>query len=714
MMIHEDKQRRLFLIQTAAVTYALGIDDGDRLRHLYWGSRIDRSEDLPVLPGSQPGRISTENMQACPLEYRTLEGFEYGEPALHARFADHVAGVQLVYREHWLQREDKRQILTIRLADRFYPLTVDLEYVIYEGLDLISRRSVIKNEGADPIRLEIIRSASLYVPRGRTYRLTHLSGNWGREFQKERLVLTHSKVDIENRRGTSGGPQAVPFFALDSDAAATETTGEIWYGVLHWSGNFRIAVEMDPSDQVTVSCGIGEFDAAWQLQPGTSFTTPQVTIGYTGGGFEQMSEALYAFQYDYLAPRAKATQVRPIIYNSWYPYEFDINEEKLLGLAEKAAAIGVELFVIDDGWFRGRTSDKAGLGDWFVCTERFPRGLEVIADRCHSLGLQFGIWVEPEMVNPDSDLYRAHPDWVIHYPTRARSLQRNQMVLNFARDDVRDFAIDFLDRLITDYRLDYLKWDMNRYMTEPGWPDAAPEDQASLTIRYIQNLYAVWEHLNQKHPHVLYENCAHGGARADFGMVAYADRINRSDNADPVDVMKLHEGFTTLFLPKTAGGAGNIATSPNSINGRVTPLRFRAHLGMMGSMSIGINLLLSSPEELAELKSYLSAFKALRPDLQNGWVYRLVSAYEHPYAIFQYVNRSRTATTVFAFGHGLNFRQQLPRIRLRGLLPEKLYRSPDGNLISGQGLMNLGLAIRLRGDYDSCVLTYRMENRRES
>lgn len=697
--------RKLFLIQTPHATYALAVDGRQRLRHVYWGAKISRPEDLPDLAGQQ--EAASANRWQAPQEYRTGEGFDFAEPALEAVFSDRVAGAQLAYRGSRIGQENGLDVLSIVLEDTHYPLEVTLQYRHYPGTDLISRNSVIRNTGREPIILKAMKSASLAMPRGYAWRLTHMAGNWGKEFQKEQLMLTHGKLVIENRRGTSSGPQAVPFFALDEQGQATAANGEVWYGVLHWSGDFSIALETDPFDQTAITAGISAAGSSWRLKPQEQLTTPLLTLGYSAAGFDAMSEALYDLQFDFLAPRAKAHQVRPIIYNSWYPYQFAIDEGKLLSLAEKAAAIGAELFVIDDGWFRGRTDDRAGLGDWVACPDRFPRGLEAIADRCHELGMQFGLWVEPEMVNPDSDLYRAHPDWVIHQPTREKTLQRNQLVLNFARDDVRDFAIAMLDRLIKDYRLDYLKWDMNRYMTEPGWPDATAGEEGSLKIRYLFNLYQVWDHLNRSHPQVLFENCAHGGARADFGMVPYADRINRSDNADPVDVMKLHEGFTTLFLPKTAGGAGNISPSPNTINGRVTPLSFRAHMGMMGSMSVGINLLQSPPEELSELRTWLETFKRLRPDLQDAYVYLLASAYRHPYAIFQYVNRARTATTLFAFGHGLNFQQQLPLIRLRGLQPDAVYTCEDGRRLSGQALMNRGVPIRLRGDYASHVETWR-------
>ncbi len=363
--------------------------------------------------------------------------------------------------------------------------------------------------------------------------------------------------------------------------------------------------------------------------------------------------------------------------------------------------------MIDDGWMPGRINDRAGLGDWTVDARRFPRGLLPVAEACHARGMLFGLWVEPEMANPDSDLYREHPDWILRDPTRESTLCRNQLVLNLARDDVRDWAIDWLDRVVEDYRLDYLKWDMNRYFTEYGWPEAPMEDKRSVSVRYIQNLYAIWRHLNEKYPDVLFENCASGGGRADFGMVPYADRINRSDNADPVDVMLLHEGFTTLFIPKTAGGAGNIASSPNGVNGRVTPLSFRVHTGMTGSMSIGINLLQSSAEELAALREATAAFKQVRPDLQDAYVYRIASALEHPYSVLQYVRRDGGAFSVFAFGHGMrHWDKILPRFRMRGLVPDRTYVEDSGLRMSGSALMNLGLSLSLRGDYDSVFLHF--------
>lgn len=559
--------------------------------------------------------------------------------------------------------------------------------------------------------MDHLKSAAWHLPAGEEYRLTHLSGNWGCEYGRNELMLTQARTVLQNNRITCAAAQQTPFFALDRNGHATETMGHLFFGVLHWSGNFNITVERQYGKRVCVTGGINEFDTQYVLRSGEVIETPMFTAGFVSQGFERMSEVFYDWQFDFLLPRGnkinKPHLERPVIYNSWYPFQFDVNEEDCLSLIDKCVELGVELFVIDDGWMSGRINQKAGLGDWVADKERFPNGLSIISKKCHDNGISFGLWVEPEMVNPDSNLYRKYPDWVIHDPSRPRTLQRSQLVLNLARDDVRDWIIGWLDQLIEQYQLDYLKWDMNRYVTENGWPDAAPEDRRSLSIRYTKNLLAIWKHLNEKHPDVLFENCASGGGRSDFGMVPYADRINRSDNADPVDIMVIHEGFSMLFVPQTGGGAGNIAPARHHIHERLTPLQFRIHWGMTGWMSIGINLLTASQEELSQLKAAVAEFKIRRAELQNSYVYRIASARKNPYAIFQYVNRNRHAFTLFAFGHGMRcWDLPMPRMRMRGLISEALYICEDGQQMTGEALMNYGIRLHLKGDCDSIMMRW--------
>lgn len=702
MEIIYDEKRKLFCLHTTNTTYAFGLNAHNQLVHIYWGESLHSAEDfdsvIDILKMNIIGELNVRNNMDY--EYRSNEPYHYDEPSLDVTFSDNVQGARLVYASHAISAGGKT--LCVKLKDEYYSFNVDLYYVLYENSDLISRYSIITNTGEESVRLNKFQSATLNFPCGVPYRLTHLAGRWGAEYQKQQTMLTQSTQIIENHCGTSSGPRAVPFFALDPYGTATETEGEVFYGVLHWSGDFKISVAINSMQQVSISAGINDANTNINLKPNEQFETPKLTVGYTNKGFEKMSEALYDFQYDILCPRSKAYKERPIIYNTWYPFAMNIDEKKIMDLIEDVSNVGAELFVIDDGWMPGRITPKKGLGDWTPCPERFPNGLKPIADAVHKKGMQFGLWVEPEMVNPDSDLYRTHPDWVLNDPTRHRTQSRNQLVLNLAKDEVKDFIIGFLDNLIETYNLDYLKWDMNRYMTEFGWADAPEEKQSSIKVQYIRNLYEIWAHLNKKYSNVIYENCAHGGARADFGMVEYADRINRSDNNIPVDVMLLHEGFTTLFIPKTAGGAGNVSGD------KTVPFNFRAHMGMLGSMSIGIDLTKCTKEELNEIKAAIGEFKKIRADLQNSYVYRILSANDTPYAVFQYVNRSKTAFTIFGFCHGVHyFNNIMPRVKLRGLIPDAIYCNEDGVRFSGDALMKLGIQLNMHKNFESVKMTFR-------
>ena len=702
MEIYVQKERGVFALSTPKMSYLMKVDEEGRLVHLYWGAPVK-----DITPAGIASRrdfpYSDHGGELYRPEYRAQDPRDFDPPALSIRYPDGVRNTVLRYRSYSISDG----ALTIVLSDDIMKISVELLYQGWGDLDLITRSVTIRNEGEAPVVLETVRSATLHLPGHLHYRLTHFAGKWGAEYQRQRIMLTQSQVVLESHRGVSASHQSVPFFALDPMGRTTETAGEVYFGALHWSGDFELIAYQNPDGLVGVTGGIGTYDTFVELEPQETFTAPGLTFGYTGHGFGEMSRILYDWQYDFLLPRSKAYSPRPVIYNSWYPFEFDLHEETLLKVIEQAADIGAELFVVDDGWMKGRDCDRRGLGDWYLDEERFPHGFRPLIEACHAHGMKFGLWVEPEMVNPDSNLYRAHPDWVLHDEGRKPWLSRNQLVLNLAREDVCQFAIDMLDRLLAEYELDYLKWDMNRYFGETGWPGASSKEIGELRIRFIQNLYRIWDHLNKVAPHILFENCAGGGGRADFGMVSYCDRINRSDNADPVDLMLIHEGFTTLFPPKTAGGAGNISPSPNGINGRTLPLQYRIDWGMTGSMSIGIDLLTADSEELIRLKEAVRRFCELRPLMNNSYVYRIASAYEGPCTVLEYVDREGKGAVVFAFGHGLHFRQYLPLFRLRGLEPHGRYEDEDGNIFEGETLMNWGVSISMAGDYASHVLVFR-------
>lgn len=693
MSIRYDEKRCLFQIDTPRMSYAFAVTAGVPLS-LYWGAPIDD----PAAFDSELERIGSclhmyytgGAVPTLRYECATNDFGDFGEASVFPCFADGVRGMRPVYQGYAIEDGTLR----ITLRDKYYDFTVTLCYQPVAELDLIERWIEVSNATGEDVRLKLLRCGNVQLPPHENYRVTHYSGNWGSEYRPNQCLLGQEQLVLESHRGTCSSHQHTPFIMLDPNAEASAERGEVFFAALQWSGEIKMILDKNTVGDVQLCAGWNDYDAEWTLKSGETLASPHLTIGYSAAGFDRVTEILYDWQYDVLCPQTKAHNELPIIYNSWYPYEFDIREENMLSLVEKAADIGAELFVIDDGWMPGRVNEHKGLGDWRADPDRLPHGLLPISQACHSRGMKFGLWVEPEMCNPDSDLFRAHPDWIIRSNHRENTLQRGQLTLNMARDDVRDWAIEWLDRLIDDYSLDYLKWDMNRYLSERGWPEADLALQPSLTIRYMQNIYAIWAHLNEKHPHVLFENCASGGGRTDFGMARYADRINRSDNSRPRDVLLLHEGFSRLFLAKTAGGAGNISGE------NCAPLDYRILLGMTGSMSVGLNLLKVPDETLNRLREAIARFKTFRADLQNAYVYTLISAENHPYAVFEYLRRDRRSVSVFVFGLSVHNWTRIPPLRLHGLMPDALYFDDKGTPHTGRELMNIGLRVSLSGDYD--------------
>jgi alpha-galactosidase len=385
-----------------------------------------------------------------------------------------------------------------------------------------------------------------------------------------------------------------------------------------------------------------------------------------------------------------------VLYNSWEATFFDVDEVSQIELARHAAAMGVELFVIDDGWFHGRKSDNAGLGDWWPDQHKFPNGLAPLIAQVQALGMEFGLWIEPEMVNPDSDLYRAQPDWVIHFPTRARSEMRSQLILNFARADVQAYIIDQIDRLLTENKITFIKWDMNRNVSEPGWPDA-PGDQRELWVRYVQGLYHVWGTLRSRHPHVVWQSCSGGGGRADLAILRLADQIWASDQTEAVARLSIQEGFSQIFPAST------MEAWVTDVGAERRALAFRFHVSMCGSLGVGGHLTHWSEQQRAEAAEWIALYKDIRSIIQFGDQYRLRSAQAHPFSAVQYVSKDRSAGVLFAFRTHLPDPVSLPAIHLRGLDPQARYQI-EGFPAARSGLawMADGVAIQLR-DFESTV-----------
>ncbi|MBN2640157.1 MAG: alpha-galactosidase [Victivallales bacterium] len=716
-----DNTNLRFLINTTGSSYAFQVNNAGFLTHLHWGGRIDRMEDLPNTREIMCHRhYSPRRGEVACQEYPGWGGEFYGEPALKADFPGGVRCSLLKYKKHFMEIKEEVEELVVVLEDGGYPLEVHLHYRVYADTEIIERWAEIINHGTDAIKLNSAMSACFNLPLvDHDYRLSHLAGRWGKEHTIERQSVNQSKIILESRTGLSG-PFAAPFFALD-EGFATEHSGRVWFGALHWSGNWKMAVERDGYDRVSVCGGINDFDFSWPLNPQETFTTPVFCAGISSEGFGGASRMLHTYQRKHILPPEIIKKPMPLIFNSWSSMGIKVNEAKILDVAKKAAKVGAEMFVIDDGW-------QAALGDWWPDTAKFPCGLKPVIEQVKALGMDFGLWVEIESFEINSQLYREHPDWGMSFPGRdiyrnvRDDVNRTSMMLNLAREDVREYLYTSMRELIVNTGIKYLKLDMNCYFTNPGWDAAPPEERQTIWVRYVQNLYSIFDRLNREFPDVLLENCAAGAGRSDLAMSRCFGRMNRSDNQDTLDILRMHEGYTWLHLSRMAGGACHISDAVYHINLRKIPMKFQAYTGMMGSLAIGKNLPSCTAEELEEIRSYAELYKKLRHIPQFGEMYRVASHYDHPYAAFEFVSADKQEALLFVLGHSIQFADKVPALRMRGLDPDAVYtiechgNNPQGGYtasineyqpMSGRGLMELGVRVELLGDYDARILHFK-------
>ncbi|NJN17555.1 MAG: alpha-galactosidase [Oscillochloris sp.] len=680
-----------WVLETANTGYALGLNAAGLLAHCYWGPRLTTAADYPPPPNPPAWGSFNNPAQLTPEEYPGYADIKFSEPCLKLSFADGVRDVVLRFESAAMPDGDRPE-LHITLRDAVYPFRLTLHYRVHAAYDLIERWVTAVNEGPTPIMIERIWSAQWHLPPGDSYRLSHLTGRFMDEFHLRREPLGHGVKVLESRRITSSHHHN-SWFAVDR-GHADEDSGAVWFGACAWSGNWKLAAEVTDFASTRLSLGINDWDFAWRLKPGESFSTPASCAGFTGDGFGGASRRMHDYIRDGVLPHGR--QLHQVLYNSWEATEFAVDEPSQTRLAELAAAMGIELFVIDDGWFHRRNHDRAGLGDWWPDTQKFPNGLQPLIAKVTALGMQFGLWIEPEMVNPDSDLYRAHPDWVIHFPTRARTEGRNQLILNMGRPDVQDYLIAKLDRLLAEHTISFIKWDMNRNVSEPGWPDA-PGDQRELWVRYVQGLYRVWGTLRERHRHIVWQSCSGGGGRADLGILHYADQIWPSDNTEPAARLAIQEGFSQLFP------AGTMESWVTDMGPQHLSLAFRFHVGMCGALGIGGHLEHWDAARRAEAAEWIARYKTIRPLVQLGDCYRLRSPQQHAFSALQYVAKDRSEAVLFAFRTHIPAPAILPPIYLRGLDPDAPYEVEGiAGARSGRAWMHAGLSIAL-ADFESTV-----------
>jgi alpha-galactosidase len=703
VFFHEETQT--WLLVKPSTAYALRLVHGEAgdatVRHVYWGPRLS-IEQAATLPDWTDGgdQVLGEELPAAG------GGQRFGPAGVRVGFGDGARAVEWRYVNHAI---DSGQ-LRITLADRHYPLELALHYRVHPDTDVIERWTSLHHTGKaePPIVVEHCDSAHWTLPVRSRYRLSQVAGEWSAEFQLARTPLPYGETTLTSRRGITRH-QTNPWLMIDP-GDATEEHGEVWSAVLAWSGTWRLVAHRTLADQVIVSGGAGHEGTRWRLRPGQRWHSPVFAGLYTRDGFSGTSRAWHAYTRAHILPRPEET--RPVLYNSWEGTWFDVNETNQRDLATVAAELGVELFVVDDGWFGGRTSDHSGLGDWWPNPERFPKGLAPLIAHVHGLGMRFGLWVEPEMVNPDSDLYRAHPDWVLHQPHRHRTEIRNQLVLNLARPDVAAWAHSWLDRLLTEHQIDFLKWDMNRAFTETGWPDG--EDPDRLWVDHTRTVYAIMDRLRADHPRLRIESCASGGGRVDLGILARTDQAWTSDNTDPIDRITIQHGYSQIYPALTM--AAWASENPNPLTRRHTPMRFRFHVAMAGALGISGNLSQWTDRERREAATLVARYKQVRHVIQHGVLHRLTPAKVEGTTAVQYVSEDGTETVVFAWRPLARYGQPDPPLRLTGLDPTARYQEVgSGTVHHGAVLRHHGLMPKLPpGDHASTMLHLRRTDRRSA
>jgi len=708
-----DATAKVFRLDGGNVTYAFGVNSRGELQQLYWGGRLAGTDRVPAAVPKTEAASFDSSYTTTPQEYAGWGAGLFVEPALKVSFTDGNRDLVLHYDHH----ESATDGFNVVLKDIKRQVLVTLHYAIDPNSGIISRSATIENKEEQPITIEQAAAAAWSVPAGH-YTLDYLTGRWGGEWTLTQETLKPGERVIESRRGTTGH-QANPWFAIQAGETPDENAGEVWFGALAWSGSWRITVEQDQLDAVRVTGGFNPFDFGYVLKPGEKLETPAFYGGYSAHGLGGASRLLHHYEIAHVLPRRlgdgeeAAPKPRPVIYNSWEATEMNVSEEGQVALAEKAAALGVDRFVMDDGWFGQRKTDHAGLGDWYVNPQKFPHGLKPLIDKVHALKMDFGLWVEPEMVNPDSDLYRAHPDWVLNFPARPRSESRNQLVLNLARQDVRDYVLGFLDKLLNENDIAFLKWDYNRNWSEPGWDQLPPAEQKRVYVAFIQNLYWVLGELKKRHPKVEIESCSGGGGRVDLGILEYTDEVWPSDNTDPFDRISQQDGFTYAYSPQVM--MAWVTDSPHWGNKRSTSLNYRMLSSMQGSLGIGANITKFSDAEMATAKRLITAYHQVQKTIVQGDLYRLISPRNgSEFSATQTVNKDKSQSVVFAFIHSTQEGRGFPILKPKGLDPKTDYAltSIEGAVLkgspttaSGAWWMNHGLVFGedFRGDFQAAA-----------
>lgn len=727
MGIWIDAENRLFTLETKGCSYQLKADEYGFVHHLYYGAPVGQADmsyteyfaDIGFSPNpAEWADRRTFSLDVVSQEYTGCGAGDFRVSCLSVQNADGSFSADLRYQGYELlegkyaipgmpashAEASAAQTLILHLQDPVTKLEVDLLYGVFEDSDVIARSAVIRNGADTPVSLHRAASMCLDIPFGE-WELIHFHGRHNGERQKERLPVMNGVQTVSSTRGASSH-QHNPFVIL-AQPHAGEDAGECIGAMLVYSGSYRIDVERSQMGGTRIAAGVNDDRFCWTLAPGEAFHTPEVLLCRSGAGLGALSQAYHDFIMEHVCRGKFVHAPRPVLINNWEATYFDFDAKKILDIAAQAGELGVDMLVLDDGWFGGRVNDFTGLGDWFVNEEKLGCPLRELIDGVHGMGMKFGLWIEPEMVSPGTKLLAQHPDWALTVPGRAPTLGRSQLVLDMSRQDVVDDLYDCFAKILTENPIDYIKWDMNRHMTDVFSHALSAGRQGEVHHRYILGVYQLLERLTQGFPDVLFEGCSGGGGRFDAGMLYYHPQIWCSDDTDPIERLRIQYG-TSFGYPVAAVGS-HVSASPNHQTGRSTPIHTRAVVAMSGTFGYELDLQLITPEEKEAVRQQTAAYKRLQPLIQHGLYFRLTDAMQdRVFTAWQFAARDagRALLNVVVVAP-----QPTPRpmhVRLKGLDPLATYReTASGRTYTGAALMHGGYTLpAMYGDYPALQLEF--------
>lgn len=725
MAIIVDEKTGLFQLITDNTEYQMKADKYGVLKHLWYGEKtgcdMEYLQSYPDVGFSgniyDAGNDRTYSLDTLPLEYACDGVGDYRVTGAAAVHSDGSCALDLRYKSYRISKGkysikglpavyadvSESETLEIVLKDKYSDIEVTLRYGVLPKLDIITRCASVANNTNEPVILTKAASLCLDIPHGE-WEWVHFHGRHAMERLTERMPLCHGIQESSSTRGTSSHHQNPTVLLCSPDC--TETSGSCIGAALMYSGSFQTKIQLDQMEQVRLVMGINPELFRWELKPSEVFDTPEVIMSYSSNGMEKLSHNFHKVIREHVCRGKYKLAERPVLINNWEATYFDFNEEKILKIAEQAASLGVDMLVLDDGWFGKRDDDCSGLGDWFVSEEKLNGGLGKLAEKIKSLGMKFGLWFEPEMVSEDSDLYRSHPDWAIKIPSRNPVRSRYQLVLDMINPEVRDYLFGAISDILKNADISYIKWDMNRSICDWYTPCLSAENQGEMPHRYVLGLYELLERLTTAFPDVLFEGCSGGGGRFDAGMLYYCPQIWCSDDTDAFERTKIQYG-TSFFYPVSAIGS-HVSAVPNHQTGRITPIETRAVTAMAGSFGYELDLNTLSHDEKQEVKEQIVRFKKDGPLIHNGLYYRLSDSLNDKYAMWGFVSEDKKEVLV----HGVIFRTEPNRtqylVKLRGLLPDTNYRlAENGEVYKGSALMNGGILLpKSWGDYASIEMHF--------